>query len=113
MTATVPETMVDQSGLIDLIKEVNHVISRHEAGSSFRLLFAPVELRVADDEIFVQTVSPEGVVELRPRKIAELGPDDIIHATQSVDPGDAAFYAARGPHDRSCIMVDGRHYYVV
>ncbi|WP_327233891.1 hypothetical protein OG349_07735 [Streptomyces sp. NBC_01317] len=113
MTATVTEEKLGQTGgLIDLINEVGHLLSQHEAGSSFRLLFAPVELAIGHDEIFVQSVSPAGIVELRPRKIAELGPGDVIHDTQAVDPADASFrkYAAERRKEY-CEIIDRRHYY--
>ncbi|MFE7122210.1 hypothetical protein ACFU99_42960, partial [Streptomyces sp. NPDC057654] len=83
-----PEALAGQQ--IDLLRRLADVLSGHPLGASFRLLAAPTT-PVAVDEVLVQTVTAEGVIELRPRKITDLAPDDVLHTTQVLDPADTDF----------------------
>lgn len=95
-------TLVSQEA--DLFRRLQQVLSGHPAGDAFRLMLAPAALAVADDEALVQTVNTTtGTIELHPRKLAELSPSDVLHATQVIDPADEDFgrYAA-SPMALSC-----------
>ncbi|MEV0278570.1 hypothetical protein AB0I22_19610 [Streptomyces sp. NPDC050610] len=88
---------------IDLLRQLAGVLSGHPLGASFRLMFAPPDPQVAEDEILAQTVTADGVIELRPRKIAALTPDDVLHTMQVLDPADTDFTDyGRGPRVAYC-----------
>ncbi|MBP5867916.1 hypothetical protein [Streptomyces scabiei] len=98
------ETLVGSQS--NLAHQLAAILADHPAGSSFRLMFAPVGVEVAEDEVLVQVVNAEsGVIELRPRKLDDLSLDDTVHATQVLDPGDDDFneYAAT-PMAGKCLV---------
>lgn len=100
MTVAVDPTLVGQQ--IDLLGKLNEVLRQHSAAASFRLVFAPTEMALAEDEVLVQVANADrGVVELHPRKVADLTPDDIIHTTQAIDIADdtIALVGSRGGGD--------------
>lgn len=104
MTAMSTETLVGSQS--DLARQLAAVLADHPAGDSFRLMFAPADVEVAEDEVLVQAVNAErGVIELIPRKLDALGLDEVVHATQVLDPGDGDFseYAAT-PMAGSCLV---------
>ncbi|MEU3458579.1 hypothetical protein ABZ721_01305 [Streptomyces sp. NPDC006733] len=74
-------------------------------------MFVPEGLPVAEDEVLVQVVkAEEGVIELRPRKLNELSLDDMVHATQVLDPSDDEFNEyATSPMAASCLKRRGLH----
>lgn len=74
-----------------LMDELRDVLQRHPAGGGFRLMYAAAVLAVGPDQVLVQQPTEGGGVELRPVPWAELNPDDVLHATQTVVPHDAAF----------------------
>lgn len=91
---------------VSLLRQINAVVSGHPAGSDFIVLFAPVELTVADGAVLVQVLDPERrVVELRVRPLACVALDDVLHATQMLTPADSVFgsYAA-APPIVTCLM---------
>lgn len=104
MTAMSTETLATSQG--DLLRRLADVLAQHPAGSSFRLMFAPEGLEVAEDEILVQAIDVErGVIELRPRKLDELSLDDMVHATQVLDPSDDEFNEyATSPMAARCLV---------
>ncbi|MDO0927292.1 hypothetical protein QQY24_18420 [Streptomyces sp. TG1A-8] len=95
-------TLVEQQA--DLLSDLNEVLQRHAVGGAFRLMYAPQELDLALDQVLVQKVdSDRGVVELHPRKLHEIGPSDLLHETQVIDPADVTFGAhARSLHGAEC-----------
>lgn len=109
--ATAP-TLVEQQ--VELFRELNAVLSRHDLGAAVRLLVVPGELDLGRDEVLVQEVDAvRRVVELRPRNLTDLRLGDVLHATQVLDPGDHALnrygLEALG---RSCLMHEGYHSYL-
>lgn len=104
MTAMSTETLVGSQS--DLARQLAAVLANHPAGNSFRLMFAPTGVEVAEDEVLVQVVNAErGVIELIPRKLDDLSLDETVHATQVLDPGDGDFneYAAT-PMAGKCLV---------
>ncbi|QEU93370.1 hypothetical protein [Streptomyces kanamyceticus] len=92
MTTLAPESLVSQH--IELTQKLQAVLREHPLGGGFRLLVAPRQLELADDEVLVQAVDPaQRTVELRPCKIAEMDADAVLHATQVLDPCDQALWA--------------------
>ncbi|MFK0284228.1 hypothetical protein ACIQVL_27730 [Streptomyces sp. NPDC090499] len=90
MTSAVDETLVHQDA--DLLDRLRSVLGDHPAGPSFQLLFAPEGLNVAADEILVQRLDPDrNVIELHPRKIADIGLADVPHTSQTVSLSDDDF----------------------
>ncbi|MGA5703058.1 hypothetical protein [Peterkaempfera bronchialis] len=85
---------------VDLLRQLKEL-----AGPGFQIMFAPAEVRIADDEILVQVVDADrGVVELHPRKLDKISLGDVIHATQVVD---EAFSALAGqPRAAHCWVQD-------
>ncbi|MET7685631.1 hypothetical protein [Streptomyces sp. NPDC005423] len=110
MTTAVP-TLVQQTA--DLLSELNEVLKRHSVGEGFALLYAPRELPVGAGTVLVQEVDAiRGVVELRPRDLAEIASSDVLHNTQAISLGDDALsHYAYGVKGRSCLMLDRDHYY--
>ncbi|MET7573382.1 hypothetical protein ABZT04_33530 [Streptomyces sp. NPDC005492] len=54
------------------------------------------------------------MVELRPRKLADLGRSDVLHATQVHDPGDRALNAySLQARASDCYKKDGSHFYIM
>ncbi|PGH46937.1 hypothetical protein [Streptomyces sp. Ru87] len=102
MTITAPETAVEQR--TDLMRQLTDVLRQHPLGGLFTLMVAPPELDIAEDEVLVQVVNGGSrVVELHPRKVSAVRPEDVLHATQVVDPCDAPLldYAAH-PQANNC-----------
>ncbi|MEU0722809.1 hypothetical protein [Streptomyces sp. NPDC006140] len=90
MTVLASGTLVEQQA--ELMRQLNDVLKQHEIGRDFRIMFAPPQLDVAEDEVLVQVVNPEKrMVEIHPRRLTELHLGDTIHATQVIDPSDEAF----------------------
>ncbi|MFE7122209.1 hypothetical protein ACFU99_42955 [Streptomyces sp. NPDC057654] len=75
----------------DLVHQLIQVQEQHPLGASFRLVIGAPAPQTVADEVLVQTVNAEGVIELRPRKITDLAPDDLLHTTQVLDPADTDF----------------------
>jgi hypothetical protein len=94
------------SSQADLIRRIAEVLADHPAGGSFRLLFAPHDLSVAEDEVLIQVTNEDrGVIELHPRKVDDLDLNDVVHATQVLDPSDAEFNKyAESPKAASCLI---------
>lgn len=90
MTAMSTETLVSSQS--DLLQQLAAVLANHPAGASFRLMFAPTGVEVAEDEVLVQVINAErGVIELVPRKLDDLSLDDTVHTTQVINPQDEDF----------------------
>nr|WSZ96841.1 hypothetical protein OH820_15275 [Streptomyces sp. NBC_00857] len=52
---------------IELLRQLNEVIQKSEFGRHYRIVVAPVEVRVAEGEVFIQKVdSWRGIVEMHP-----------------------------------------------
>lgn len=102
MTVLATEPQVEQHA--NLMQQLHDVLKQHEIGGAFRLMFVPSELEVSDDEVLVQAVNTErGVVEIRPCKLSELTPGEVLHATQVIDPSDEPLIArGPGPFGKDC-----------
>jgi hypothetical protein len=75
----------------DLLARLKSVLDNHPAGAAFHLLYAAASVPVASDEVLVQRLDAErGVLEVRPCKLTDLRADDVLQATQVIDPADAA-----------------------
>ncbi|MGW4731864.1 hypothetical protein ACWEQC_22320 [Streptomyces shenzhenensis] len=101
-----------------LLGELNQALNRHPVGGAFRLLYAPADLDLPADTVLVQAINDDrGVIELQPRQISDLAPDDVLHMTQVLDPSDTALSThAEQLQARSCQATkrpDGStgHYY--
>ncbi|WP_124258648.1 hypothetical protein [Rhodococcus ruber] len=87
MTVKFTETLASSQN--DLLHRLADILANHPEGSSFRLMYVPQALRTAEDEVLVQVVNGEsGVIELHPRKLDALRLDEVVHATQVLDPSD-------------------------
>ncbi|MBL1120505.1 hypothetical protein JK364_50675 [Streptomyces sp. 110] len=95
MTVLAAEPLVEQQA--NLMRHLAEVLKKHEIGGSFRLMFVPSGLEISDDEVLVQDVNLEKrVVEVRPRKLTDLGLGEVLHATQVIDPLDESLIAHAG-----------------
>ncbi|MEE4543498.1 hypothetical protein V2S66_16145 [Streptomyces sp. V4-01] len=117
MTILAEDTLVAQEA--DLLGRLKAILDGHPAGAAFRLLLAPADLPVADDEVLVQEIDTDrGVVELHPRKLSDVNLDDVLHAAQVIDPADQALALHAGsPRAEWCKdeVIDGRttHLYML
>lgn len=100
-----------------LLTQLREVMSQNPRAVPFRLLFVPDGMSLAPDEVLVQVVnSRRGVLELHPRRMDDLEPGDLIHASQLLDPASTALdiYTQRGARG-GCLAVpdNGRtkHWY--
>ncbi|MGP4046841.1 hypothetical protein [Streptomyces sp. 2A115] len=111
-SADAPTLVEQQAGLF---RELNAVLHRHPIGAALRLLLMPGELALGVDEVLVQEVDAERrVVELRPRHLADLRPEDVLHATRVLDPADHALNEhALQARASDCYKKDGSHWYVM
>ncbi|MFD5385546.1 hypothetical protein [Streptomyces sp. NPDC056669] len=102
MTVLATEPQVEQHA--NLMQQLHDVLKQHEIGGAFRLMFVPSVMQISDDEVLVQAVNAERrVVEIRPRKLTELTPGDVLHATQVIDPSDEPLIVhARGSFGGDC-----------
>lgn len=97
-----PNTLVGQD--TDLLRRLQEVVKNHPAASGLQLLIAPAALVVADDEVLVQRFDADRrVVELHPRKLADVSLTDVLHTPQVTGVTDEAYsdYAAT-PHASNC-----------
>ncbi|MGW4890237.1 hypothetical protein [Streptomyces murinus] len=88
MTVAVP-TPVEQQ--ISLFRDLREVLDRHPFGGAVRLMYAPQELPLADDEVLVQEIDADHrVMHLRPVRLSDVGSGVVLHETQVLDPADRA-----------------------
>lgn len=90
-----PNSLVGQEA--DLLRRLKEVMKDHPAASGLQLLIAPPALVVGDDEVLVQQFDAgRRVVELHPRKLADVSLTDVLHAPQVTDLTDHEYgdYAA-------------------
>jgi hypothetical protein len=94
LAGNIEGTLVAQEA--DLLGRLKAMLDDHPAGAAFRLLLAPADVPVADDEVLVQEIDTDrGVVQLRPRKVSDVHLGDVLHDTQIVNlDEDFARYAA-------------------
>lgn len=111
--STASATMVDQQS--DLIGQLAALLQQHPLGESFKLLYTPHGLPLAEDEVLVQKVDAERhVMELHPTALSDILLGDVMHDTQIVNPQDRALtgYAQARSSD-NCRVHQGRHYYMM
>jgi hypothetical protein len=76
----------------DLLSQLLEVLARHPAGRFFHLLVADGTVPVGPGEVLVQVADLDrGVIELRPRKAADIQVGDVLHDTRRVSIADPAF----------------------
>jgi hypothetical protein len=102
VTVTSSETLVEQQ--VNLMRKLNDVLKQHEIGGAFCLMYVPSELDISDDEVLIQDVDAERrMVEIRPRKLTQLGLGDVLHATQIINPTDHSLsHYARNRRTQHC-----------
>ncbi|MFE2938482.1 hypothetical protein ACFXKG_05310 [Streptomyces sp. NPDC059255] len=90
MTAVLQATLAEQQAT--MLREISKILATNPAGASLRLMVAPPEMQIRPDDVLVQEVNEaSGIIELRPRSIADLHPADVIHDTQIINPADQDF----------------------